>query len=92
MTYLHYVFKLIAHIFLKAVGEIEDIYYGNTSRRTSKCYIIHLQPTVKIVNSLPVDLIICFQGNASEKYLQPGNNLQVTNGEPGSSTITLRVG
>lgn len=44
-----------------------------------------------MVNCLPVDLIVCMQGKATGTYLQPGNNLHLTNAEPDTSTVTLRV-
>lgn len=79
--------------FIKAVGEVEQIYFENTFRHTmaSMLYNIHLQPTVQIMNCLPVFLTICSQGCAKEKFLEPGNKIQIPHAEPGASTIILKV-
>lgn len=79
--------------FIKAVGEIEQVYFELSNRHTmaSTCYNIHLRPTVILKNFLPVEIICCLQGVATEITLAPGSRIQIPTAEPGSSTIVIRI-
>lgn len=57
----------------------------------SMLFNVHLQPTVEMVNSLPVEVIVCWQGCAKENTIKPGNKFQIPHAEPGVSTIKLKV-
>nr|CAD7395131.1 unnamed protein product [Timema poppensis] len=79
--------------FIKIVGEMEQVYYENTSRHTmsSTCYNIHLRPAVVLKNFLPVDLVCCVQGVPKERGLKAGECMQMPTAEPGKTTIVLRI-
>nr|CAD7454577.1 unnamed protein product [Timema tahoe] len=79
--------------FMKIVGEMEQVYYENTSRHTmsSTCYNIHLRPAVVLKNFLPVDLVCCVQGVPKERGLKAGECMQMPTAEPGKTTIVLRI-
>lgn len=57
----------------------------------SMLFNVHLQPTVEMMNCLPVEMVICWQGCAKEITLQPGNKFQIPHAEPGVSTIKIKV-
>ncbi|KAK3913373.1 Vacuolar protein sorting-associated protein 13 [Frankliniella fusca] len=75
--------------FIKAVGEMEQIFYENTSRHTmaSTCYNVHLRPAVILKNFLPIDLLCQLQGAPDEKPLKAGERMQIPTAEPGNFTI-----
>ncbi|KAL1140360.1 hypothetical protein AAG570_000292 [Ranatra chinensis] len=79
--------------FIKAIGEIEQVYFELSNRHTmsSTCYNIHIRPTVILKNLLPVDIICCIQGIAADKLVKSGEHIQVPTAEPGSSSIVIRV-
>ncbi|XP_049842368.1 LOW QUALITY PROTEIN: intermembrane lipid transfer protein Vps13-like [Schistocerca gregaria] len=79
--------------FMKIVGELEQVYFEQTSRHTvaSSCYNIYLRPAVMLKNLLPVDIICCLAGTAKETRLKPGHRAQVATAEPGSSVIIIRI-
>lgn len=79
--------------FIKAVGEIEQVYFELSNRHTmaSTCYNIHLQPTVVLKNFLPVEIVCCLQGVATEITLTPGDHIQIPTAEPGMSTVVIRI-
>lgn len=58
---------------------------------SSTCYNIHLHPAVTLKNCLPVNIICCVQNIAEEKFVKPGETLQMPNVDPGTSTIVIRV-
>lgn len=75
------------------MGEIEQIYYENTTRHTmaSTCFNIHLRPTVVVKNCLPIEIICCGQNIVAEITVKPGETLQLPNVNPGSSYVVIRV-
>lgn len=79
--------------FIKAVGEIEQVYFELSNRHTmaSTCYNIHLRPTVVLKNFLPVEIVCCLQGVATEITLKPGDHIQIPTAEPGMSTVVVRI-
>lgn len=78
---------------MQAVGEIEQVYFELSNRHTmaSTCYNIHLRPTVILKNFLPVEIVCCLQGVATEITLAPGDHIQIPTAEPGLSTVVIRV-
>lgn len=72
---------------------MEQVYYENTAAYTvaSTAYSIRLRPTLILKNFLPVDVICCLQGVATEYVLRPGQNIDVCTAEPDHSTVVLRV-
>ncbi|KAG5886082.1 hypothetical protein JTB14_031768 [Gonioctena quinquepunctata] len=79
--------------FIKAVGEMEQVYYEDTNRHTisSVCYNIHLRPAVNFKNCLPFHIIVCTDELAEEFTVQAGNSLQLPNVEPGNNFIVIRL-
>lgn len=78
---------------LQAVGEIEQVYFENTSRHTmaSTIYNVHLYPSVYLKNFLPIDIIVCLPGVAQEKLLEAGTSYQIPTIDPGKSFIVIKV-
>ncbi|KAJ8937448.1 hypothetical protein NQ314_011837 [Rhamnusium bicolor] len=78
---------------MKVVGEIEQVYFENTSRHTmaSACYNIHLRPAVIFKNSLPLDIICCVDELAEEFTVQAGETLQLPNVDPGKNVLVIRL-
>ncbi|XP_015584675.1 vacuolar protein sorting-associated protein 13 isoform X2 [Cephus cinctus] len=79
--------------YIKAVGEIEQVYFENTSRHTmaSTIYNIHLYPSVYFKNFLPINIIICLPGCAEEKLLPASKTLQIPTIDPGKSSIVIKL-
>lgn len=79
--------------YMKIVGELEQVYFEQTSRHTvaSSCYNIYLRPAVMLKNLLPVDIVCCLAGTAKETQLKPGHRAQVATAEPGTSVIIIRI-
>nr|XP_034187905.1 vacuolar protein sorting-associated protein 13 isoform X3 [Osmia lignaria] len=78
---------------IQVVGEIEQVYYENTSRRTmaSTIYNVHLYPSVYLKNFLPIDIIICLPGAVQEKLLEAGTTYQIPTIDPGKSYIIIKL-
>lgn len=78
---------------IKAIGEMEQVYYENTTRHTmaSTCYNIHLRPAVIFKNCLPVQVVCCIEEIVEEIVVEPGDMLQLPNVDPGSTAMVLRV-
>jgi len=79
--------------FIKVVGELEQVYNELSNRHTmaSKCYNIHLRPTVILKNFLPVDIVVCTQGILGENKVAAGQRMQIPTAEPGQSTVVIRI-
>uniref|UniRef100_A0A146KJR5 Vacuolar protein sorting-associated protein 13A n=1 Tax=Lygus hesperus TaxID=30085 RepID=A0A146KJR5_LYGHE len=79
--------------FIRASGEMEQVYHENTNRHTmsSACYNIYIRPTVIFKNLLPVDVVCSIQGMITEPLVQKGESIQVLTAEPGSSTIVVKI-
>ncbi|XP_066591225.1 intermembrane lipid transfer protein Vps13 isoform X2 [Prorops nasuta] len=78
---------------IQAVGEIEQVYFENTSRHTmaSTIYNVHLYPSVYLKNFLPIDIIICLPGMAEEKLLEASQTLQIPTIDPNKSNIVIKL-
>nr|XP_012140992.1 PREDICTED: vacuolar protein sorting-associated protein 13C isoform X2 [Megachile rotundata] len=78
---------------IQVVGEIEQVYFENTSRHTmaSTIYNVHLYPSVYLKNFLPIDIIICLPGAVQEKLLEAGTSYQIPTIDPGKSSIIIKL-
>ncbi|XP_043267936.1 vacuolar protein sorting-associated protein 13 isoform X2 [Venturia canescens] len=78
---------------LQAVGEIEQVYFENTSRHTmaSTVYNIHLYPSVYLKNFLPIDIVIVLPGHTEEKLLKASTILQLPTIDPIQSSIVIKL-
>lgn len=79
--------------FAQAVGEIEQVYFENTTRHTmaSTIYNVHLYPSLYLKNFLPIDIIICLPGVAQESLLEASASLQLPTIDPAKSSIIIKV-
>ncbi|XP_023289292.1 vacuolar protein sorting-associated protein 13 isoform X2 [Orussus abietinus] len=79
--------------YIKAVGEIEQVYFENTNRHTmaSTIYNIHLYPSVYLKNFLPIDIVICLPGITEEQVLKASTTLQIPTIDPGRSSIIIKL-
>lgn len=75
------------------VGEIEQVYFENTSRYTmaSTIYNVHLYPSVYLKNFLPINIIVNLPGSVQEKLLEAGTSYQIPTIDPGKSCIIIKV-
>lgn len=73
------------------MGELEKVYYENTSRYTpaSTIYNIHLYPAVQLKNFLPIDIVIITPGRIEE--IAASAALQMPTIDPNQSTIVIKV-
>lgn len=80
-------------MFSQAVGEIEQVYFENTTRHTmaSTIYNIHLYPSMYLKNFLPIDIIVCLPGTAQESLLEASASLQIPTIDPAKSHIIIKV-
>lgn len=78
---------------LQAVGEIEQVYYENTTSHTmaSTIYNVHLYPSVYLKNFLPIDIVICLPGNTQERRVEASTTLQIPTIDPNRSNIVIKV-
>ncbi|XP_066252738.1 intermembrane lipid transfer protein Vps13 isoform X1 [Euwallacea similis] len=78
---------------IKAVGEMLQVYYENTTRHTmaSTCYNIHLRPAAIFKNFLPLPIIVCVDELAEEVEVKAGDTLQLPNVNPGKSVLVIRL-
>lgn len=78
---------------IKAVGEMEQVFYESTSRHTmaSTCFNIRLRPAVIFKNLLPLDIICCIDELAEEYTVKAGDTLQLPNVDPGKNVLVIRV-
>ncbi|XP_011874480.1 PREDICTED: vacuolar protein sorting-associated protein 13C isoform X2 [Vollenhovia emeryi] len=79
--------------YIQAVGEIEQVYFENTTRYTmaSTVYNVHLYPSVYLKNFLPIDIIICLPGTAQESLLEASASLQLPTIDPVKSNIIIKL-
>ncbi|XP_014471667.1 PREDICTED: vacuolar protein sorting-associated protein 13C isoform X2 [Dinoponera quadriceps] len=79
--------------YIQAVGEIEQVYFENTTRHTmaSTIYNVHLYPSVYLKNFLPIDIIICLPGTAQESLLEASASLQIPTIDPSKSHIIIKL-
>nr|XP_050858456.1 intermembrane lipid transfer protein Vps13 isoform X2 [Vespula vulgaris] len=78
---------------IQVVGEIEQVYFENTSRHTmaSTIYNVHLYPSVYLKNFLPIDIIICLPGIIEEKLLEASATLQIPTIDYTKSNIVIKL-
>ncbi|XP_053986716.1 intermembrane lipid transfer protein Vps13 isoform X2 [Hylaeus volcanicus] len=78
---------------IQVVGEIEQVYFENTSRHTmaSTIYNVHLYPSVYFKNFLPIDIIVCLPGAVQEKLLEASMSYQIPTIDPGNSHIIIKL-
>ncbi|XP_058806498.1 intermembrane lipid transfer protein Vps13 isoform X2 [Phymastichus coffea] len=78
---------------VQAVGEMEQIYFENTSRHTmaSTIYNVHLYPSIYLKNFLPIDIAIILPGNVEEKKVEAGATLQIPTIDPNNSNIVIKL-
>ncbi|XP_012537324.1 vacuolar protein sorting-associated protein 13 isoform X2 [Monomorium pharaonis] len=79
--------------YIQAVGEIEQVYFENTTRYTmaSTVYNVHLYPSVYLKNFLPIDIIICLPGTTQESLLEASASLQLPTIDPAKSSIIIKL-
>jgi hypothetical protein len=79
--------------YLKAVGEMEHVYFEGTTMRTmhSCIFNINLGPTVVLKNLLPVFLVYASAKGGQELEVQPGGSIHLPAIDPGKSLMCLRV-
>ncbi|XP_039312283.1 vacuolar protein sorting-associated protein 13 isoform X2 [Solenopsis invicta] len=79
--------------YIQAVGEIEQVYFENTTRHTmaSTVYNVHLYPSVYLKNFLPIDIIICLPGTGQESLLEASASLQLPTIDPAKSNIIIKL-
>ncbi|XP_011301984.1 vacuolar protein sorting-associated protein 13C isoform X2 [Fopius arisanus] len=78
---------------IKAVGEIEQVYFENTNRHTmaSTIYNIHLYPAVYLKNFLPIDIVIVLPGSVEEMLVKASETLQLPDIDPTNSDIIIKL-
>ncbi|XP_028133900.2 intermembrane lipid transfer protein Vps13 isoform X1 [Diabrotica virgifera virgifera] len=78
---------------IKAVGEMEQVYYEHTTRHTmaSTCYNINLRPAVIFKNSLPYNVVCCVDESPDEFTVEPGDTLQLPTVDPGKNCLVFRI-
>lgn len=78
---------------IKAVGEMEQVFYENTARHTmaSTCFNIQLRPAVILKNFLPLDIVCCVDELADEFVVKAGDTLQLPSVDPGKNVLVIRV-
>ncbi|XP_076294775.1 vacuolar protein sorting 13C isoform X2 [Lasioglossum baleicum] len=78
---------------IQVVGEIEQVYFENTSRHTmaSTIYNVHLYPSVYLKNFLPIDIIVSIPGTFQDKLLEAGTSYQIPTIDPGKSHIIIKL-
>ncbi|KAI4501433.1 hypothetical protein M0802_003310 [Mischocyttarus mexicanus] len=85
--------EIIEPFYVQVVGEIEQVYFENTSRHTmsSTIYNVHLYPSVYLKNFLPIDIIICLPGIIEEKLLEASATLQIPTIDYTKSNIIIKL-
>ncbi|XP_026827312.1 vacuolar protein sorting-associated protein 13 isoform X2 [Ooceraea biroi] len=79
--------------YIQAVGEIEQVYFENTTRHTmaSTVYNVHLYPSAYLKNFLPIDIIICLPDSVQEHLLEASASLQLPTIDPAKSSIIIKL-
>ncbi|CAH1406539.1 unnamed protein product [Nezara viridula] len=80
-------------LFLRVDGELEQIFFENTTRHTmlSRCFKLSIRPTVTFKNILPIKVHILIQGIAGEHPVLPAMTIQIPTAEPGNSSVVIRI-
>lgn len=76
-----------------ASGEVEQILWENTSRRTMKStlYKVHLHPCLVLHNLLPVPISLEPPGTMTTRVIMPGASLNLTKAQLGSMYLELML-
>ncbi|XP_074114843.1 vacuolar protein sorting 13C isoform X2 [Cotesia typhae] len=79
--------------YMQVVGEIEQVYFENTTRHTmsSTIYNIHLYPSVYLKNFLPIDIIIILPGMVEEKIVKASTTIQLPTVDSNNSNIIIKL-
>ncbi|XP_012058655.1 PREDICTED: vacuolar protein sorting-associated protein 13C [Atta cephalotes] len=79
--------------YIQAVGEIEQVYFENTTRHTmaSTVYNVHLYPSIYLKNFLPIDIIICLPGTVQENLLEASASMQLPTIDLTKSSIIIKL-
>ncbi|CAG5075993.1 Similar to Vps13: Vacuolar protein sorting-associated protein 13 (Drosophila melanogaster) [Cotesia congregata] len=79
--------------YMQVVGEIEQVYFENTTRHTmsSTIYNIHLYPSVYLKNFLPIDIVIILPGMVEEKVVKASTTIQLPTVDSNNSNIIIKV-
>ena len=87
------VFNLILLFELQATGDVEQILWENTNRRTmsSALYKVQLWPCIKLTNALPIPVSLEPPGTLTSSVLMPGTSIQLTKARLGSMYLELQV-
>nr|XP_045626468.1 vacuolar protein sorting-associated protein 13C-like isoform X1 [Procambarus clarkii] len=78
---------------ISATGDVEQILWNNTGRRTMKSalYKVQLRPCLVLHNLLPVPISLEPPGTISSRVLMPGSCLQLTKARLGSMYLELQL-
>ncbi|KAI5632187.1 SHR-binding domain of vacuolar-sorting associated protein 13 domain-containing protein [Phthorimaea operculella] len=79
--------------YLKAVGTMEQVFYGHTNRSTfaSSCYDVVLKPAVKLQNCLPVPVVVSQLGLKRTQTFQPGEMFHLSHLAPNRASIVVMI-
>ncbi|XP_065344717.1 intermembrane lipid transfer protein Vps13 isoform X2 [Cloeon dipterum] len=79
--------------FIRAVGEMEHVYFEATTMRTmhSCIFNISLRPTVILKNLLPIFLVYVAEKGGKELEVKPGESIHLPTVEPGKGLMCLRL-
>ncbi|XP_053594598.1 intermembrane lipid transfer protein Vps13 isoform X2 [Microplitis demolitor] len=79
--------------YIQTVGEIEQVYFENTTRHTmsSTIYNIHLYPSVYLKNFLPIDIVIILPGMIEEKVVKASTTIQLPTVDSNNSNIIIKL-
>lgn len=78
---------------IAATGDVEQILWENTSRRTMKSalYKVQLRPCLVLHNLLPVPISLEPPGTVTSRVIMPGSSLQLTKARLGSMYLELQL-
>nr|XP_053657500.1 intermembrane lipid transfer protein Vps13-like [Cherax quadricarinatus] len=78
---------------IAATGDVEQILWNNTCRRTMKSalYKVQLRPCLVLHNLLPVPISLEPPGTMCSRVLMPGSSLQLTKARLGSMYLELQL-
>ncbi|KAG7176031.1 Vacuolar protein sorting-associated protein 13C-like [Homarus americanus] len=78
---------------IAATGDVEQILWENTSRRTMKSalYKVHLRPPMVLHNLLPVPISLDPPGTIVSCVIMPGSSLHLTKARLGSMYLELKL-
>lgn len=79
--------------YISATGDVEQILWENTNRRTmsSALHKIQLWPCIKLTNALPIPVALEPPGTLTSRVLMPGTSIQLTKARLGSMYLELQL-